>query len=66
MNGVVKFFNEKKGFGFISSPNHTKDFFVHFSNIDSAGFKTLAEGDKVTFEIGDSDRGPQAVKVRKL
>ena len=64
MTGTVKWFNSEKGFGFISA--NGKDVFVHFSQIMADGFKTLAEGDKVKFEIKDSDRGPQAVNVVKL
>ncbi|MGI6787054.1 MAG: cold-shock protein [Acholeplasmataceae bacterium] len=64
MTGTVKWFNSEKGFGFISA--NGKDVFVHFSQIMADGFKTLAEGDQVKFEIKDSDRGPQAVNVVKL
>lgn len=66
MQGTVKFFNEKKGFGFISSPGQAKDVFVHFSGIDMPGFKVLAEGDNVVFEVEQGDKGPQAVGVRKV
>ena len=62
--GTVKWFNSEKGFGFISAEG--KDVFVHFSQIKVEGFKTLAEGDKVKFEIKDGERGPQAVNVVKL
>ncbi|HPX71619.1 MAG TPA: cold-shock protein [Acholeplasmataceae bacterium] len=64
MTGTVKWFNSEKGFGFISAEG--KDVFVHFSQIKVEGFKTLAEGDKVKFEIKDGERGPQAVNVVKL
>lgn len=64
MTGTVKWFNGEKGFGFISAEG--KDVFVHFSQIKVEGFKTLAEGDKVKFEIKDGERGPQAVNVVKL
>ncbi|MGI6781630.1 MAG: cold-shock protein [Acholeplasmataceae bacterium] len=64
MTGTVKWFNSEKGFGFINADG--KDVFVHFSQIKAEGFKTLAEGDQVKFEIKDSDRGPQAVNVVKL
>lgn len=64
MTGTVKWFNSEKGFGFINADG--KDVFVHFSQIKSEGFKTLAEGDQVKFEIKDSDRGPQAANVVKL
>ncbi|UCF87241.1 MAG: cold-shock protein [Nitrospiraceae bacterium] len=63
--GTVKWFNESKGFGFISR-DEGGDVFVHFSSIQGDGFKTLAEGDKVSFEIEDGDKGPKAVNVVKL
>jgi len=62
--GTVKWFNESKGFGFISPSDGGKDVFVHFSAIASEGFRTLAEGQKVTFEVEDGPKGPQAVKVQ--
>ena len=65
-SGIVKWFNEKKGFGFISpSEGGGPDLFVHFSGIDASGFKTLAEGDKVTYDVQEGQKGPQAVGVRK-
>jgi len=60
--GKVKWFDSAKGFGFISS-DEGKDVFVHFSAIASNGFKTLEEGQKVTFEVVDGTRGPQAANV---
>ena len=63
--GVVKWFNEKKGYGFISMEDG-KDIFVHYSSISTPGFKTLAEGDKVSFDIEDGNRGPVAKNVQKL
>lgn len=63
MEGKVKWFNEKKGFGFIESEDGT-DVFVHFSSIVSDGFKTLEQGQKVTFEIEKGDKGPAAVNVK--
>ncbi|QQV79633.1 cold-shock protein [Enterococcus faecalis] len=64
--GTVKWFNaEKKVFGFISREDGS-DVFVHFSAIQGDGFKTLEEGQAVTFDVEDSDRGPQAVNVEKL
>ena len=60
--GVVKWFNEKKGFGFISIDNG-EDVFVHYSAIQSEGFKTLQEGDAVTFELEENDKGPRASNV---
>ncbi|KRK40447.1 cold-shock protein [Loigolactobacillus bifermentans] len=62
--GTVKWFNPEKGFGFITQESG-QDLFVHFSAIQSTGFKTLEEGQKVTFEVEDSQRGPQAVNVVK-
>jgi len=63
--GTVKWFDEKKGFGFISGQDG-KDIFVHYSNIAGAGFKTLAEGDAVDFEITTGDKGPKAENVVKV
>ena len=62
--GTVKWFNDSKGYGFISRADGD-DVFVHFSSIAGDGFKSLQEGDEVTFEVEDSDRGPQAVNVAK-
>ncbi|MGF9887268.1 cold-shock protein [Priestia megaterium] len=63
--GTVKWFNSEKGFGFIEVPGEN-DVFVHFSAIQSEGFKTLEEGQKVEFEIIEGQRGPQAENVVKL
>ncbi|WP_319523408.1 cold shock domain-containing protein [uncultured Desulfosarcina sp.] len=63
-NGTVKWFNDKKGYGFINE-NEGRDIFVHFSAIDMPGFKTLSEGDAVMFDVEESDRGPEAKNVRK-
>lgn len=62
-SGSVKWFNESKGFGFIAQDNGGDDVFVHFSAIQGSGFRSLAEGQKVTFEIEKGDRGPKAVNV---
>lgn len=64
--GVVKWFDVKKGFGFISGPGGSKDVFVHFSSIEGDGFKTLKDGESVEYEVVDSDKGPQAKRVRRL
>lgn len=63
-NGVVKWFNDAKGFGFIEQENGV-DVFVHFSSIQGDGFKSLTEGDPVTFEIVQGAKGPQAANVNK-
>jgi CspA family cold shock protein len=62
-DGTVKWFNEKKGYGFIEQGDGS-DIFVHFSNIDMKGFKTLENGERVTYEIEHGDRGPTAKKVK--
>jgi CspA family cold shock protein len=64
MKGVVKWFDSDKGYGFISS-EEGKDVFVHFSAIQSDGYKSLQEGDQVEFDVSDGDRGPQATNVTK-
>ena len=62
--GTVKWFNAEKGFGFITGEDG-KDVFVHFSAIQSDGFKTFEEGQSVTFNVGEGQRGPQATNVVK-
>ena len=57
-NGVVKWFSDKKGFGFIEQEGGQGDIFVHFSSIQAEGFKTLSEGDRVTFDVEQTNRGP--------
>lgn len=63
--GTVKWFNAEKGFGFISQENGP-DVFAHFSEIQSDGFKSLDEGQKVEFEVTEGNRGPQASNIVKL
>jgi len=65
MNGTVKWFNDSKGYGFISREDGD-DVFVHHSSIAGEGFKSLAEGDEVTFEIEQGEKGPSAVNVQKV
>ncbi|MEG1576686.1 MAG: cold-shock protein [Clostridium sp.] len=62
-NGTVKWFNETKGFGFITNDSTGEEIFVHFSGIASDGFKSLEDGQKVTFDIAEGKRGLQAVNV---
>jgi CspA family cold shock protein len=64
-NGIVKWFNNKKGFGFIQQ-EEGPDLFVHFSAINGDGFKTLNEGEEVSFEIEEGERGAKAVNVNRL
>ena len=61
--GTVKWFNESKGYGFISQDTGGKDVFVHFRSIQGTGFKTLKEGQKVTFDVEEGPKGPQATNV---
>ncbi|WP_421848893.1 cold-shock protein [Marinomonas sp.] len=65
VTGTVKFFNETKGFGFITQDQGT-DVFVHFSAINTSGFKTLAEGQKVEFQVAQGKKGPEAQNVTPL
>ncbi len=65
MNGTVKWFNAEKGFGFITS-EEGNDVFVHFSQINKEGYKTLDEGEKVTFDVAEGPKGPQAENVTSV
>ena len=65
-SGVVKWFDVKKGFGFIAGPKDGKDVFVHYSSIEGEGFKSLKDGETVEYEVTDSDKGPQARNVRRV
>ena len=64
--GKIKWFNDAKGFGFVTPDDGSKDVFVHFSAIQGEGFKSLAEGDKIEFEVQESEKGPKAANVRKV
>ena len=61
--GTVKWFNEAKGYGFITPEDGSKDLFVHFSNIAAEGYKTLAEGATVNYESRQGQKGPEAINV---
>ena len=64
--GTVKWFNDSKGFGFISLDDESKDVFVHHSSIEMEGFKTLSEGQRVEFEVVQGQKGPAAENVRVI
>lgn len=64
--GTVKWFNADKGFGFIAPDEGGDDLFVHFSEIQAQGYKSLDEGQKVKFEVGEGRKGPQAQQVQPL
>jgi CspA family cold shock protein len=64
--GTVKWFNDAKGYGFISRGEGEKDVFVHFSAIQGDGYRSLQEGDQVEFEVTQGAKGPQAANVRKI
>ena len=62
--GTVKWFNESKGFGFIAPQDGSKDVFVHYSAIANSGFRTLSEGQTVTYDVENGPKGPQATNVQ--
>ena len=62
--GTVKWFNESKGFGFIAPEDGSKDVFVHYSAIANSGFRTLVEGQTVTYDVQNGPKGPQAANVQ--
>lgn len=64
--GTVKWFNPEKGYGFIEPEDGSSDVFVHYSSIEGSGFKTLEENQRVEFEIGEGEKGPQAQAVRAV
>ena len=66
LQGKVKWFNNQKGYGFITRDDGSGDVFVHYSSVQGDGFKSLAEGDAVQFEVVDSDKGPKAANVTKV
>ena len=66
ITGTVKWFNDAKGFGFITPSDGGKDVFVHHSAIQGDGFKSLTEGDRVRFDIVDSPKGPRAANVSRI
>jgi CspA family cold shock protein len=65
-NGTVKWFNDAKGFGFITPEDGGKDLFAHFSEIKAGGFKSLAEGQRVQFTVKQGEKGPQAAEITIL
>jgi CspA family cold shock protein len=66
VRGTVKWFDCKRGFGFVNVPGDDRDIFVHYSYIEGQGFRSLRHGEEVEFELVDTEKGPQAHKVRQL
>ena len=66
MKGKVKWFSDQKGYGFLAKDDRSGDVFVHFSTIQGDGYKSLAEGEAVEFEVVESDKGPKAANVVKV
>ena len=64
--GTVKWFNDTKGYGFITPDDGSPDVFAHYSDIEAEGFKTLTEGQKVEFEVASSEKGPRAANIRPV
>lgn len=64
--GTVKWFNDAKGFGFVTPEDGSKDLFAHFSEIQGSGFKSLTEGQRVEFVAKDGAKGPQATEIRAI
>jgi CspA family cold shock protein len=64
--GTVKWFNGEKGYGFIARDDNAADVFVHYSEIDASGYRSLEEGQRVEFEVGQGAKGPQATGVRVI
>jgi CspA family cold shock protein len=65
-SGTVKWFSDEKGFGFITPDDGQKDLFVHYTGIESDGYKSLPEGSKVTYDAEDGPKGPKAINVRAI